>query len=353
MKSPFNVRYALLGFVGLGLTANLCMAQKGQGQARQERGGPLGSFGGPGGFMGFGGQNGIGATLRLLNNPAVQEDLDLAKKKINQIKKLNDAYQQDVGKGLGGFNFDDMAELSEKERIEAMTEWRDKMAAQVKKLNKKYQPKLDKLVGKAAMERIMQIQRQLAGVMALRSADMVAALGLSDDQQKQIDLVFTASQKEIQKLLPSGGFGGPGGTAGFGRPGGFGAGGFGAGGFGAGGFGAGGFGAPGGSGNFRGVGAPGGSPDGARDGKGEPGAAGTEADESKRRESFQQMRKLSDDRDAKLLAILTDEQKAKFESLKGKPFDLAKLRPPRFAGFAGPGGPGAPSDRATGRRPQK
>ncbi|HEV3022424.1 MAG TPA: hypothetical protein VGX76_08150, partial [Pirellulales bacterium] len=47
----------------------------------------------------------------------------------------------------------------------------------------------------------------------------------------------------------------------------------------------------------------------------------------------------NEDRNARLMAVLSDEQKAKLDELKGKPFDMAQLRP-RFGGPGGPGGAG-------------
>lgn len=58
--------------------------------------------------------------------------------------------------------------------------------------------------------------------------------------------------------------------------------------------------------------------------------------------NFQEVRakadELNKDRDAKVTEILTTEQKAAFEKLKGKPFDVASVR----GGFGGRGGPGGP-----------
>jgi hypothetical protein len=305
MKWLSSVRCPLLALAGFFLTVSLGLAQEGQdqeGRQRQGRGG-RGGFGGGfgGGFMGFGGQDGVGGTLRLLTNAEVQKDLEMTQDQIDKIKKIDDAYQEDAAEGRGNFNFQELQDLSEEERGKKMAEFREKMAAQTKKLNEKYQPKLDKAVDKAQFERIKQIQRQLAGIMALRSKDVAEVLALSDDQQKQIAAVFTANQEEMQKLFPRGGFGGRGG--------------------------------PGGAGGA--------------------GGENNEADETERRERFQkmqeQMQKLNEDRDTKLMAVLSDEQKTKFEELKGNPFDIALLRPRGFGGAGGPGGaggrPGGPRQR--------
>lgn len=60
------------------------------------------------------------------------------------------------------------------------------------------------------------------------------------------------------------------------------------------------------------------------------------------REKVEAMRKELND---KLIAHLSDEQKAKYEELKGKPFELAAMLPGR-----GPGGPGGPGGFGGDRR---
>ena len=57
------------------------------------------------------------------------------------------------------------------------------------------------------------------------------------------------------------------------------------------------------------------------------------------------MRELSATRDKDLAAVLTSDQSAQFEKMKGKEFDVAALR----GGFGGPGGPGGGGPGAGGR----
>lgn len=58
---------------------------------------------------------------------------------------------------------------------------------------------------------------------------------------------------------------------------------------------------------------------------------------------MEEMRKAGEERDAKLLAVLTDDQRKKFDELKGEAFDVASLR-------RGPGGFGGGRGGAGGRR---
>ena len=68
-----------------------------------------------------------------------------------------------------------------------------------------------------------------------------------------------------------------------------------------------------------------------RRGFGQGGQEGGDVDFQARME---QMRKANEARDAKILAVLTEEQQKQLDELKGKPFDVAALR----QGFGGPGG---------------
>lgn len=60
---------------------------------------------------------------------------------------------------------------------------------------------------------------------------------------------------------------------------------------------------------------------------------------------FEQMRKAGEERDAKALAVLSEEQRKAFDELKGKPFDLAQLRPRGFGGGGGRRGQGTGRER--------
>lgn len=68
----------------------------------------------------------------------------------------------------------------------------------------------------------------------------------------------------------------------------------------------------------------------------------------------EKMAELSKERDQKIAAVLTKEQQAEFDKLKGKEFDVSQLR----RGFGGPGGrgpggPGGPGGGGPGGRPKR
>lgn len=74
------------------------------------------------------------------------------------------------------------------------------------------------------------------------------------------------------------------------------------------------------------------------------------------RPNFEEIRKKMDElnaaRDKDLAGVLTDDQKSALEKLKGKPFDLAQLRPAFGGGPGGPGQGGANPGGRPQRRPQ-
>jgi hypothetical protein len=85
-----------------------------------------------------------------------------------------------------------------------------------------------------------------------------------------------------------------------------------------------------------------------RRGFGQGGQEGGDVDFQARME---QMRKANEERDAKLLAVLSEEQRKQLDELKGKPFDVAALRPRGFGGpGGGRGGRGGQPRESTGRQ---
>jgi hypothetical protein len=117
-------------------------------------------------------------------------------------------------------------------------------------------------------DRLKQITVQAQGTGALSDEEVAKELGLSDDQEKQIQQVRQEAAEKMRE-------------------------------------------------NFR------------------PGAGG-DGDREARREQFQKAQKETDD---KVLAVLTSEQRDKFEKMKGEKYeDVSELRFGGFGGFGGPGG---------------
>lgn len=140
------------------------------------------------------------------------------------------------------------------------------------------QKKIDAILKPGQKSRLHEIELQMQGPRALTRDEVAKALGLSEDQSKKIEAA-------LQVPRPSGGPGGPGA-------------------------------APGGPG---------------RQGGGQPGAGGPGGGFD--REAFMKAR---EEANKKALAILTADQKAKWDKMLGKPFEFQR---PQGGGPGGPGGP--------------
>jgi hypothetical protein len=245
-------------------------------------GGGFGGGGFGGGGFGGGGRGGAGGALQLLTQEAVQKELGLTPETIEKGRKLVDevrsANQAEMASlfGEGGFQ-----NMSDEQRRELPA----KMAAMATAMQAKYAPKAKELLTPEQFTRLQQIGWQVAGVNALQDAELAKQLGLSAEQTAKIaanNRDFQAKQQSLMRELFAGR--GPGG-------------------------------------------APGGAPGGGQGGGQGGGRAGGEG--------FAKIQELNKEREAAALEVLTADQKANFEKLKGKPFDVASLQMGR-----GPGGPG-------------
>lgn len=240
---------------------------------------PGGGRGFGGGFGGLGGgRGGPGGPLALLTQEAVQKELGLTPETIEKGRKLVDevraAGQAEMASLFGEGGFQNMTE-------EQRRELPAKMAAMTTALQAKFAPKAKELLTPEQYTRLQQIAWQAAGANALQDAELVKQLGLSADQTAKIaanNRDYQAKQQALMRELFAGR--GPGG-------------------------------------------APGGAPNGGQGG-GRPGGEG-----------FAKIQELNKEREAAAFDVLTADQKANFEKLKGKPFDVASLQMGR-----GPGGPG-------------
>lgn len=241
----------------------------------------------------------------LLKNEEVQKELKLTKKQIAQADKLIETYQNEVREQMQQASLDpaDLEEMSDDERAKAFQKSRDQQEKTARKLNDKFRPRLSKVLKPEQAKRLKQIGWQAMGVMALRGDDLAKALKLSKDQRAEIEEAFASAGKKMRESFrpPEGGFRRPrqaddqadGEDGGNGQPG----------------------------------------------GDGGPGGGGPPSNRDFRAR-MENMRKMNEDRDAAVLAVLTDKQREQFEQLKGEPFDLSVLRPRR-----GRGGPRGASDQ--------
>jgi hypothetical protein len=252
----------------------------------------------PGGGRGFGfggaglggGRGGAGGALALLAQESVQKELGLSPETIEKGRKLVDEVREAGQAEMASlFGQGGFQNMTEEQRRELPA----KMTAMAAAMQAKYAPKAKELLTPDQYTRLQQIGWQVAGINALQDAELAKQIGLSPEQSEKITASnrdFQAKQQSLMREL------------------------------------------------FAGRG-PGGAPGGGQGG-GRPGGDG-----------FAKVQELNKEREAAAMAILTADQKASFEKLKGKPFDVTSLQMGR-----GPGGPGGPGGRggqggAPGGRP--
>jgi hypothetical protein len=216
---------------------------------------------------GFGLQGQGLSIVRVAANPAVQKELGLDAEKSKQLSEIGQGYQGELRTAMQGLGFSREAfeGLSAEERREKMREMADKRQEATRKLDEQYTAKLAEALQPQQMERLQQIAWQAAGAEALADPKLVAALGLSKEQQDQLAAIRRDFAQQTREA-------------------------------------------------FRG-------------------------DDSADREArFAKIREFQDQRDAKLLAVLTSEQQDKYKELQGEPFDVSQLRGRFGQGGRGPRG---------------
>jgi Spy/CpxP family protein refolding chaperone len=221
------------------------------------------------GFGGFGGRGGEvpgGDWLGLLQNEKVQGEIDLLDDQKREVAKVSDESRdrmRNVFQGFGNFR-----EASEEEREKMQREMGEKMQAITKETVKR----LEGILLPPQTARLKEISLQVRGTGALSDPEVAKQLGISEQQQAQLEKVREEQGEKMRALF-----------------------------------------------------------------------SGDNRDQA--REKMAELRKESSDR---ALAVLTAEQRDKFEKMKGKPVnaDLDELRRGGFGG--GRGGPGDQPRRRPG-----
>jgi len=162
------------------------------------------------GFSQFGRRGGFGrggnfsSPLMLINNEAVQKDLELNDEQTKKVASLSEEMRsegqtvfREAAEGLG-----DIQSLSEEERNSKMMA---AMAEGTKKINEKFAPKLAEILEPEQNERLKQISWQVAGPQAYREPEVIKALGISKDQQEKIASLAEDNQKKTMELFSGGG----------------------------------------------------------------------------------------------------------------------------------------------------
>lgn len=258
----------------------------GQGGPGQQGGRGAGGQGGPGGQQGPGGPGGpgmpgMGGPMQggpgILTIPDVQKELRLTDEQKDKIFEILDKYRPKPpagGRGQQGPPPND-------------------------ETPKKVRAEIKKVLDARQFKRYEQIELQAAGPIAFTRTEVSEALGLSEDQLRQIHEI-------IRQMMPPPG--GPGGGQG---PGGFG---------------------PGGGGQQGGPGSG-----------GQQGGQGRRAGQGGGHQGGQPGNDMRQQVMEKIMRVLTDNQRAHWKEMVGEPFRFPPMRPPQGPGGGGQGGP-PPSD---------
>ncbi|MBS1724630.1 MAG: hypothetical protein JSS66_16935 [Armatimonadetes bacterium] len=239
----------------------------------QGQGRPQGQ-GGQSGQRGFGMNR--GGSFGLLRNTDVQSELKLTD---DQKKKLDDLAQSMRPSGGQGGQGGQGGGQGERPDFQAMQE-----------RMKKAEEEVDKILKPDQAKRLEELRLQREGVAALARPEVAKELGLTDAQKKQME---DLQQKMMEKMREA--FGNQNGGQGRGQGG-----------------------PPPAGGENRGGGAP--------PSVGAPGGGGGG------RPNFDEIRKMRDEINDKVIALLTPAQKSKWQQMQGKKFEF------RQGGRGGPGG---------------
>jgi hypothetical protein len=218
--------------------------------------------------------------MALLNSEQVQNEIELIDEQKTEIEAAQTAMREELqglfqGGGAGG------EEQTDEERQARFTEMQEKMQTATKALQEKIE---GEILLPPQVERLKQINIQVRGVAALNDEEVATALNMTDDQKAELTAIQEEMRTKMGELFP-----------GFGQ---------------------------------RGQGGPGGQ-----------GTQRPQQTDEERQAARDKMTALRAETEAKQLAVMTEEQKAQFEGMKGEPvsFDIAELQGGRggFGGFGG------------------
>jgi hypothetical protein len=153
----------------------------------------------PGGFMVAGPGGPPMSTVMLLGMPEVQNELAVTEAQRKQLEELLGEVQEQMRASFGAINFQELATLTEDERVQRFDEARMKADEANRKAN-------DKLGTMLNANQLNQLRLQREGVAALSRADVAKQLGLTGEQQATIRELEAASRP---RFGGPGGFGGP------------------------------------------------------------------------------------------------------------------------------------------------
>ena len=247
---------------------------------------------GPGGFLGGRGGPGMmgGGLVGLLGMQQVREELKVTEAQQEKLQQLGEKLREEM-RGM----FPDREatqDLTPEQRRERMQEAMEKFRKEAEKRAPEVEKQIAEILDKPQFKRLKQLEVQRQGVDALVRADIIQALGLTEDQQKEIKETIEGRNRKQEELGAQ----------------------------------------------MRGMFQGGGFRD------------MSEEERAKAREKMEQLgekgRALRSEAQKNAMGVLTDDQKAMMPNLMGEPFEF-----PRFEGRRGPGGgQGGEGQGGEGRR---
>jgi len=139
-----------------------------------------------------GGPGGGGSLMGLLRSEAVQKEIELLDEQKTELEKFGEQLRSRRTGNQGGER-PDFRSMSEEERQKFFAEMRTRMEERAKEAN----AKIEKTLLPHQIKRLKQIALQLRGVGALANREVAEALGLTDEQKKEIEEVQAANRETM------------------------------------------------------------------------------------------------------------------------------------------------------------
>ena len=159
---------------------------------------------GPGGFMGgrggpgmMGGRGG-GGLVGLLGMEQVREELKVTEAQQEKLRELGEKTREEM-RGM----FPDreaMQDLTQEQRGERMREAMEKVQKEAQKRAPEIEKQISEILDKPQFKRLKQLEFQRQGVDALVRPDIIQALGLTEDQQKEIKETIEGRNRKQEEL---------------------------------------------------------------------------------------------------------------------------------------------------------
>jgi hypothetical protein len=139
-----------------------------------------------------------GGIAGLVQNPQVQEELKLSEAQVEKVRELGREIREEMRKFFGGR--EGTEDLTREQRMARFQENMEKFRQEAEKRAPEIEKKIRDILEPAQYKRVKQIEMQRQGVDALLRADIIQALTITEDQQKEIKEVLEKRNKKREEL---------------------------------------------------------------------------------------------------------------------------------------------------------